>query len=352
MTVFYARGGAQTTELLIEWCEKDGARWLATVPLTDQWQPYVLEPKDFHLWESAPHRAGTMFNPQNVDHVSVGLAQSHTRLSGDAHEYWVGPIGSAPRTIEHERMLTSFKSPVLETLSPGYKFFVMTKLTQYQGQLSPVMPSRATLLSSHPRPEAGGFDKGRDWRWRPILKAADIKGLWRELPERTRIRDHFQGTPATMLVHGGGPYKGGVWVSVSIHDPYAEQHEFFKKLEEVLAQMRRGVFLIDGGADHYTYFEGQPMRLGLRVANLGREHQSPIKGRVTLRDSEAKAVFQKEWIFDIAPGAEVQVEETFTPEDWPETGFVVLAELFEDGNHSIRRVMRSTAGNRKRNRII
>lgn len=331
MTVFYARGGPQTTELLIEWREKDGARWLATVPLTNQWQPYVLEPKDFHLWESAPHRAGTLFNPQNVDYVSVGLAQSHTRLSGDAHEYWVGPIGSAPSTIEHERMLTSFKSPVLETLSPGYKFFVLDNLNKHVDIFAAWHPLHATLLSSHPRPEAGGFDKGRDWRWRPILEAADFKGLRREFPETIQLREQFQGTPATMLVHSGGPYKGGVWVSVSIDDPLNEYGEFIGKLEDLLPQMRRGGYLIDGGADHYTYFKGQPMRLGLRVANLGRKNQSQITGRVTLLTKEDKTVFQKEWTFDMAPGAELQFEEAFTPDDWPDTGFVVLAELIENG---------------------
>jgi hypothetical protein len=326
MIVFYARGGPQTTELLIEWCEKDGARWLATVPLTDQWQPYVLEPKDFHLWESAPHRAGTLFNPQNVDHVSVGLAQSHTRLSGDAHEYWVGPIGSAPRTLEHERMLTSFKSPVLETLSPGYKFFtshdvfIQSSLFDIPFSIdSAPLRMQSTVFSSHPRPGGGGFDKGRDWRWQSLLIATDANNQWR-------------GIPGTMLIHSGGPYKGGVWSSFSISDPvmYRTQ-DTSSRIRRTLQQMRRGVFLIDGGADHYTYFEGQPMRLGLRVANLGRENQSRISGRVTLWDSEENTVFQKEWTFDIAPGAELQFEEAFTPEDWPEAGFVVLAELLENG---------------------
>ncbi|MCX5759348.1 MAG: hypothetical protein NTU83_12735, partial [Candidatus Hydrogenedentes bacterium] len=56
LTVFSAKGGPQTHSLAVEWQEKDGSRWIATVPLTTEWRRYVLAPEDFKYWESVPTR--------------------------------------------------------------------------------------------------------------------------------------------------------------------------------------------------------------------------------------------------------------------------------------------------------
>jgi hypothetical protein len=51
LTCFRAKGGPQTRQLLVEWREIDGARWLAVVDLSTSWKEYALAPEAFRAWE-------------------------------------------------------------------------------------------------------------------------------------------------------------------------------------------------------------------------------------------------------------------------------------------------------------
>src|SRR5690606_22077407 len=83
-TVFSAKGGPRTKSLAVEWEERDGSRWIATVPLTTEWKRYELTPDAFRYWSSNPDRgkAGDAFRPENARMLSVGLAFSHTGAVG------------------------------------------------------------------------------------------------------------------------------------------------------------------------------------------------------------------------------------------------------------------------------
>ncbi|MBP8129278.1 MAG: hypothetical protein KA184_06810 [Candidatus Hydrogenedentes bacterium] len=324
LTVFWARGGPDTAELAIEWTEKDLSRWIATIPLTREWRQYVLEPKDFRFWESVPARQGTVFDPANAASLSVGLAHSHTRLRGERHEYWLGNFGTAARTPNHEKLLTAMNPPALETLCPGYKFFAPAGaaalyVRKDQAFLKTgLLPQPGTLWCSHPRPRAGGFDKGRDWRWTPLLEARTEEGAWR-------------GNPATLLVHADGPYKGGVWASFSISDSgWYVNREVQARMTDLLRRMHGGVFLIDGGADFYTYFERQPVTLGLRVFNASGVERTGLAGHIRMLDrytgtTVAECVFP----LDLPPGETLRIAGTQNIEAWPEHGCAVYVDVAE-----------------------
>jgi hypothetical protein len=321
LTVFYAKGGPQTTELAIEWTEKDLSRWIATVPLTGEWQQYVLEPKDFRYWESNPSRAGGELDPANVMSMSVGLAHTHTHLVGDEHEYWLGPFGTAPRTPDHEKMMTAIKRPMWELLSPGYKFYPCSEVASLQVRADQVLVSAAALplpsevRTSPPRPRAAGFNKGRAWRWEPIIEARTAAGEWR-------------GAPAALLVNTDGPYKGGVWVSFAIGDlAWYENPEVLDIIGNVVARMREGLFLVDGGTNFYTYFENQDITFGVRAMNAGSAAANGLTAHVTLSDPASQSVFEKTWPLDIAAGTQFTVSATMRPETWPEKGFRAVAEI-------------------------
>ncbi len=258
LTVFFAKGDANTPSLSVEWSERDQTRWIAVVSLTTEWQCFVLQPSDFHFWESDPARKDSAFNPANAVQLRIGLALSHTPMPGGRHEYWLGTIGTGSRTAASEPLLTSFTAPVWETLSPSYKFFTSRDVHALESVLDAgalPMPSEGLIRSPQPRPGAGGFQKGRAWRLDPLVEAQSPEGIWR-------------GTPATLLVHAEGPYQGGVWASFGIEDAawYATD-EAQQLLTSVAARMREGVFVVDGGANYYTYFEDQDVTLGARVVN-------------------------------------------------------------------------------------
>ena len=268
LTVFSAKGGPNTNQLAIEWSEKDGSRWIAVVALTSELRQYILTPEDFRFWNSNPSRGfrGDRFKPENAERVCVGLAFTHTTAVGSGpHEYWIGPIGTAKVTPEQEEILAAFDPPQLDMLSPSYKLFdchdvAKLEVRSDQAIVDPAeLPLPRAIRSVQPRPTGGGFDKGRAWRWIPLVEARSAKGEWR-------------GVPAAITVHADGPYKGGVWASFGVGDSdWYTSPAALKLIWQVARRMRNDVFLVDGGADFYTYFEGQEARLGARIANLGSQ---------------------------------------------------------------------------------
>lgn len=279
LTVFSARGGPRTTRIAVEWTEKDGSRWIAVVPISEEWTRIALPPEAFTFWESVPGRARTRFRPENAVKLTVGMAFSHTGQVGGRHEFWIGPFGTARATPEYALLVENAAPPALDTLSPGYKLFECTgveslRAAEQQPVIEPVeLPLARLIRSPQPRPQAGGFDKGRAWRWMPLLEARSAGGAWR-------------GTPATLLIHAKGPYEGGAWASFGVDDPewYAGP-EALALIEKTAGRMREGLFLVDGGTDHYTYFRGQPIRFGVRVVNVGRQSAHDVRWTAVLDDA-------------------------------------------------------------------
>ena len=92
-TVLWARGDVHTPTLMFEWDERDGTRWIATFPVTDQWRRVVLSPKDFHPWMVDADRARLGFHPAQVVRFRMGLDTSNTHTVPGPHEYWVAQVG-------------------------------------------------------------------------------------------------------------------------------------------------------------------------------------------------------------------------------------------------------------------
>ena len=92
-TILWARGDFHTPKLMVEWDERDGTRWIATFPITEQWQRIVLTPKDFAPWQVAADRARLGFHPSQAMSIRMGLDASNTHTAPGLHEYWVAQIG-------------------------------------------------------------------------------------------------------------------------------------------------------------------------------------------------------------------------------------------------------------------
>jgi len=336
LTVFSAKGATNTPQLAGEWSEKDGSRWIAVVGLTEEWQQYILTPKDFRYWTSNPARGGRgdCLKPENTQRMSVGLAFTHTKAVGTGrHEYWVGNFGTARMTPQLEKVLGMFSPPRLDTLSPGYKFFDSHEVTSLrvrddQAIVKPCeLPLPAVIRSPHPRPRGGGLGKGRAWRWIPIVEATTAAGEWR-------------GTPVTVIAHADGPFKGGVWASFGIGDTgWYKSKAALGMIRQIAEKMNNGVFMVDGGTNFYTYFEDQQLTLGIRAANLSDEPRPNLTARVTLVDAKTgAAAAKKEWPLSLDVGEAKTVSDTWRPDRWPEEGFTATAELL-DGDRVVDRVI-------------
>ena len=326
LTVFAARGGPDTTSLAVEWQEKDGSRWIGVVPLSAQWRRYVLAPEDFKFWESVPERRDGTFNPANAVRMCVGLAFSHTGTTPGSKEYWVSAFGTAEPSPEYAWARRAPSIPPMDALCPAYKFYETDEVTAFRARqdqaiVTPAeLPLPGIIRSPQPRPGGGGFSKGRAWRWIPLLEARDAMGDW-------------CGTSAALIAHCGGPFKGAQWACFGVADSeWYQNAEAIAVVGGVAQAMWRGVYIIDGGADSYTYFEDQPIAFGVRAANVGRHPRANMTAQVIVVDGDTGAeVVKEEWPLELGPGEEKTVGGTWKPERWPKAGFQVTARLLEDG---------------------
>lgn len=322
VTVFSARGGPNTNRLAVELRERDGSRWIAVVPLAESWQQYRLIPEDFKFWESVPGRADGVLNPQNVDMIAFTIAYTHTGHLTGAHRFWVAQVGTAPLGEDHRELLSDTPAPALEALSPGYKFYGMSGVASLAAAADqPVLaqqqfPLPGALLGMHPRPEASGFDKGRPWRWMPLLEARAEDG-------------DLRGYPAVMMIHGEGDFTGGIWASYAIGDTgWYLTEAGTGALRQTLERMRTPVYFLDGGANYYTYFEDQEIRLGATVVNTESSLQDHLNLTLEVLAPDDSTVYAVSWSTLTLPGSSRAVfEDSWKPETWPEGGYRVRARL-------------------------
>ena len=346
LTSFRARGDGHTPRLAIEWDERDGSRWIGTVPLTTRWQTYSLTPNEFHYWQSTPGRGGPgdQFHPQNAVRFSVGLAFTHTGATAGEHEYWIADFGTASSPVGNLPPPSAPNIPPADGLFPSYKFFETHDASSMQaapGQAiadsaSIPWPGIATRVRSsagkarsgkvktraistpiavgslQPRASGTGFDKRRASRFIPLLIARSRTGEWR-------------GIPAAIILHTSDDDRGGAWLSFAVRNPgFYNRPDVQRVMVRALAAMRRGVYLEEGGANFFTYFAGQPVTLGARAINLG-PHSIAATIKITVRG--AHTVLQRQWPVILAPGATIIRSTTWKPTTWPQDGYAVTVTL-------------------------
>ena len=322
VTVFTARGGPDTNQLAVEWRERDGARWIATVPISEEWQRFMLIPEDFKYWESVPERSDGCLDPSNTDMIGFTLAYTHTGHLEGAHRFQVAQVGAAPLDDDLREILGDIPPPALDTISPTYKFYDAADVTAFRAAADQSIVSDhdfdvpAAVRCVHPRPEASGFDKGRPWRWLPLIEARGTE-------------DDFRGYPAAMTVNVEGPYQNSVWASFGIE----ESDWYLSKggraaLRAVIERMTTPVYFLDAGADRYTYLDDQTVVLGVQIARTSGDDTIPM--RLSLRVSDSAGEIVADEALDIGapqPGETARMETRWTPDTWPETGFLVEARL-------------------------
>lgn len=327
LTVFYAKGGPNTTQGYIEWVEKDGSRWVGVFPLYEEWRMYVLTPEDFVFWQSNPARGfkGDKFNPANAQRISMGLSFSFTGTAFGSHEYWIGPIGTDSMKDEYRQLVESRYLPVADTLSPSYKYFStedaasLSIRTDQSIIASAVLPMSSRIKSSYARPRGVGFNKAKGWRWIPLIEAKSDKDEWR-------------GNPAVMIINADGDYKGSIWASFGIEDSeWYKKNETLLMIKQIAERMKEPRFIIDGGSNCFTYFKGQEMTLGARIADTRGIASSSIV-RMTVSDTASgKQAFRKEWTMNLTPNEIKSVSQTWKPDSFPIKGFTIKTELVSDG---------------------
>ncbi len=251
---FRAKGGPQTTSLAIEARETDGSRWIAAVPLHPQWRKYAVHESEFRLWDpegrSGRGAPDDHLSLARVRSITVGLAYTHTRLPGGAHRYWFADPGASPGPG-----WVRYHPLTLDTLSPTYKYYPIRGAAALDDSAGRALAGPAGLplpkqiLSTHPRPTAGGILKQRGWRWVPLLQVTGKQGV--------------AGTLATMLCHHDDGFGRGIWVSfTAAEDAWYARPEVVRYAARLASRILNAPLLAEGGAEFFGIFPDDTVRLG------------------------------------------------------------------------------------------
>jgi hypothetical protein len=329
LTCFRAKGAPQTRQLSLEWTEEDGSRWIATVNLTTNWARYALPPEAFKAWLPPAPRSqpGDRFNPRRAARFMVGVAVSHTALSGRQQEYWLDDLGTAPNPFGDALPPSTINPPHLEGLSPGYLFFPLSTPVRLStptggGLVSPARLEErfpAGLFALHPRPQGAGYGQERPWRWQPLLEARAEDG-------------DYRGAVGVLMPHFSRSGAGSIRAVFTPEDPaFYRQPKIRALLAETLAAIHRGLFLKEGGSEFFTVFADQTFRLGAGVANLAPESRAANLLLTVHETASGRMAHEVRWQTYLTAGTSATFEQTWRPATWPPGGFTVVVELREAG---------------------
>jgi hypothetical protein len=335
LTCFRAKGSAGARQLLVEWTEADGLRWIAIVPLTTGWRDYVLTPDDFRCWDPERQFKGRG-GPQdhlrmdNVRHIAFGLARSHCSLveQGD-HSMWVTNLHTAAMpagAINSPWLFAPERVPALELLCPDYKVYPVTNLHHLAA--NPVktiastnsLPTPASTLAPHPRPQGSGFNKNRAQRFIPLVECRDAQ-------------DRACGAVVSLMIQGKQAGQGGMTFAMPVTDAaFFSQSAVQQWLVSTAGRMLDGVFLYEGGAAFNASFGGESMPVGAVVCNRGGR-PAEVKVLAEVHNvANNQVAWQKEFAVTVAPG-EVQTVESAWNVPAPDAAgpFTVTVNLQRDG---------------------
>ena len=308
LTTFWAKGDGPKSQLVVEWRERDGSRWMTTVRLSDQWQRYVLPVEAFRYWHDSSVRGrggkGDTLHPENVATITLGLAHTHALFTGiEGHRtIWVDEIGFAPAPDALRRpadlMPNRLTMPVIETASPRYKLFEVTNAKRLQVNpaqwLAPHvdLPAASTVYAPIPKPDGTGLDRARPARVVPLIQSLDETG-------------RAQASPATLMIPADATH--GMVLSVPIADAGFFAHKTtIDWIGSLVERMQYGMFLLEGGAKYYASFGEEEMPFGAVVVNRGFRAQT-VAVELTMGDAAGHVLQKKSFSVDVQPGEQQRV---------------------------------------------
>ena len=330
MTCFWARGAPGTTRLAIEWNERDGSRWIGTTNLTTQWQYYVMPPGSFKYWRDSPSKGrggpDDRFNPAHAGRIGFGLAHTHTGHTGGAQEFWIDQVGVGVNPFGEITEPGRPEFPPVDMLWPSYKYYRANDVARIrpnpmQRLIAPAdLPLPKALRCPHQRPQGTGFNKQRRWRMITVAEAVGPNG-------------EFRGPAMSVMVRL--PNKKGrthAWAAVGADDPtFLKSPRTVKALTELAGRIIDGVFLLEGGSEFYTVFQGDSIRLGARVVSVRRDTAQEIGVRIRVLAGTAE-VFGQAFVGTVKAGGDPAVFDcTWGPDRLNPKGYTVEVELTREG---------------------
>ncbi|MBE0537570.1 MAG: beta-galactosidase [Phycisphaerae bacterium] len=333
-----ARGDAGTGQMAVEVRESDDSRWFAVIDLQAQWKHYVLSPEDFSYWPDSKTQgtrghAGDRLNPEKARVICLGLASSHTTAVGaGAHSFWVDQLGTAANPFA-ELAGAKTKPPVIETISPSYKVYEASpsrfgtvgglfslKVRDDQEVLGRQAERviRGGIISPHPRFMGRGLSGKAKWRWMPLADAMDM------------VSGRRRGSVISMQVCNESPYKGTVLASAGLDAQDMNGAALSYSVVEIARRMQDGVFLLEAGSEHFSYWAHETPVFGAEVINTSKT-EATTKVRITVKSPSASVVFREERELTVAAGESKTIRLPWHASKMKDARYTVRTELLRQG---------------------
>lgn len=268
LMTFEARGMGDTRACIVEWDERDGSRWIATVRLGPDWKPMVLSPADFTFWPDPPVAGrggpGDHLDPANAVQLSLGVDTAHCGAVSGAQAWSLRQVGTlaasavpalahmavprlaglAPVPSDDADEAYVIGEPVRLRLEAGQRLVAdLPQLPAVTGAVSPVYRPRGlgTPGSSPPLP----------YRFVPVVTARTAAGTLR-------------GAPGAVIVHGGGASAGAVWVLLGLPSAMLKPAADYaaRYVAQALETALTGPLLWNGGSPAIATPAGASLPLG------------------------------------------------------------------------------------------
>ncbi|MFC1717068.1 hypothetical protein ACFL6S_25595 [Candidatus Poribacteria bacterium] len=326
LTIFWAKGDGNTNHLIVELQESDMSRWIATIRLESEWRKYVLTPSDFEYWRDNPSKGrggtGDDLHPENAQQISFGVAQGFAPYrNGASYTYWIDDIGFAPNLETSPPSSYRLQLPII---SPAYKIYKLGEVSKLWHTAPYMQDGKSTEVSIKdawfpvPRHHGSGFNRDRKKRFIRLLDARHDDGTYR-------------GSVCTMLINMVEPWFPSAWITVGSAERNALTSEAIT--ETIIGAARRlsqGVFLTEAGAEHYSYYPGEAMKVGARLLNISHNAQTAMV-RIMLHDQSGPESLIVERELDIETDSGVALEEEIKTPDVPDSEWFIRTELISDG---------------------
>jgi hypothetical protein len=268
---------------LVEVVEKDGSRWIATVPIGPEWRHCAVPTSAFHYWNDSPTRnrgaAGDYLHPQNADRMAIGIAVGHEPggISPGAHEWSAAQLGTAASPLTDEDM-----DPLaLECLLPWYKQFKLDDVGQVSSTLQGGVLGVRVPGGELAGPAWCSISRPAGMTWRD----GDTLGRFVPLLQSVDSTGEARANLAWMWDVHAGVYSPGRWAQLAL--PYSD--DLAPTLLALVRGLDRPVMLARAGTGAWSYFDDEPgQELGAYV--LAKDASGPLTVRFVVRTEDGRTV--------------------------------------------------------------
>lgn len=257
---FWLRADENTHTVSISLTDKNGNMFKTRVTPSVEYQYFMLTKRDFtyvgnNQERSAPAPAGIDISEATL--ICIGHALSHAYSTAGGHRFLIDDISTGKIALLNDEQV------IIDGLYPPYKFYPITNAVRIVSSASQsILPPAEyeltdSLFSLSPRPQASGTNKGRRFRFIPLIEAYDDKSF----------RCGYAGY--IMLNYSYGQLSSDVEGSaIGVFTPSDDLFYQNGGEDAVIATalaLTAPVLLIEGGADEYIYLPDQAPICGAAV---------------------------------------------------------------------------------------